>query len=199
MIELYTDVDDVALKWMEGFRAFITSKGISTNGAYPIQWDMSHWVNGPWKDLIREFNTSPAFGKLKPYRDAVDVLTQMKAKNFRITAITACSSSPEVHERRKQNLEKYFSGIFNDLITVDLGQSKYEILKKLTKGFWVEDRMENALDGLICGHTCFLMTRPHNLYQQHTDIVRVKSWNSILTRIDMQLESESQLEFTTEV
>lgn len=197
-MNLYTDIDDVCLKWMEVYRAFLTSKGVSTNGAFPIQWDMSHWVNGPWKDLIREFNSSPAFGKLKPYKDAIDILGKLKERNFRITAITACSANPEVHERRKQNLERYFENIFDDLITVDLGQSKHSILKSLPKGFWVEDRMENALDGLVCGHTCFLMTRPHNLYQQHNDIIRVKSWNSILTRINMQIENESQLEFATE-
>jgi hypothetical protein len=191
---LYTDIDDVCLKWMEGFRSFLISKDISINGSFPIQWDMSHWVNGPWKDLIREFNSSPAFGKLKPFKDAVDVLGQLKQNNFHITAITACSADPQVHERRWKNLEKHFDLIFDKLITVDLGQSKFEILKGLEPGYWVEDRMENALDGLICGHTCFLMTRPHNMYQQHSEIVRVKSWNGILTRINLRLEDEKQLE-----
>ena len=191
MLNLYTDVDDVLLKWTDGFKSFLKSKKITTNGEYPLQWDLSHWVNGPWKDLIKEFNNSEIFGQLEPYKDAVDVLAKIKNHGFKITAITACSNAPEILNIITKNLENHYGNIFENIHVIDIGHSKYDILNSLPGGFWVEDRIEGALDGVVSGHSCFILSRSHNVYLHHPNIIRVKSWAGVWSRIKMQLKKEN--------
>ena len=85
---LYTDVDDVLLQYFSSFKRYAAEHfGCSFNMAEPIQWDLSHWINGDWKAAIRSFNTSKFFGALEPFPDAVEAMRVLK-NDFKIIAIS---------------------------------------------------------------------------------------------------------------
>lgn len=181
MKTLLTDVDDVLLNYMDSYKRYVEHCGYSFRYEEPVQWDLTHWVDGPWKELIKEFNSSKYFSQLEPFPDAVRAIKELKYE-YKIIAISACSK--DSRHLRERNLKDVFGDAISDIHLVDLGISKYEILSSMPKSIWVEDRMEGAIDGMLCGHNTFLMNRSHNLYQEHPEVKKVDSWDEILKLIN---------------
>ena len=184
MKRIYTDVDEVLLRWLDSFRDYVLDRGLAVNGDYPIQWDLSHWIKGPWKPMIEEFNQSPMFGQLLPFTDAAEVIPLLHERGYEIVAISSCSDKKQAYRDRKRNLHKYFDDCIAHLVTLDLGQSKHDTLGNLPPGLWVEDRMEGALDGMVHGHRSLLIDRPHNKYQRHPKVKRVKCWYGVMAEAE---------------
>jgi FMN phosphatase YigB (HAD superfamily) len=177
---LLTDVDGVLLDWLSSFKEFIVAKGLQTRPGEPHDWKLEHWIRGATQrsitDLVIEFNETPAFGKLKPYGDALTYLKVFCSKGYKIVAITACSSEPQVAKARIDNLNNCFgSNIFTAIHCLDLGCGKADVLDLYPPSIWVEDRWEYAIAGANIGHRTFIIDRPHN---QGTDsrITRVQDW-----------------------
>jgi hypothetical protein len=175
---LYTDVDDVLFQYFRAFKIFASEQfGCTFKSEEPIQWDLTHWIDGPWKEAIRAFNVSDKFGQLEPFPDAVEAISELK-QHFKIVAISACEE--ESRDLRIKNLKDVFGDAISDVHLVGLGQSKFKILSDMPKGIWVEDRMEGALDGMVIGHDTYLMNRSHNMYQSHPEVKKVDSWKQLL-------------------
>ncbi|MES0134531.1 hypothetical protein NKJ88_06145 [Mesorhizobium sp. M0016] len=159
------DCDDVLLDWTGGFRDFLVSIGHTPTEPRPGDWSMGQWIGideAACFRLIETFNSSPAFGQLKPYDDALAMVNQLKDEGHTLTVLTSCSDDPDIVNRRAKNLHDCFGDAFPRLICLPLGQSKSQWLEVLRPGIWIEDNYKNALIGQTAGHKTFILRRAHN-------------------------------------
>lgn len=191
---ILTDVDDVCLNWLDGFKMYaarVLNKDIPDN---PQSWDMSGWLGvtpDESSQMIYDFNHGePEFGKLPPTANA-EKFVPLLAKHCDIVAITCCSTDSKAVALRKQNLESVFGkGIFQDIICQPLGTDKIDNLSVFLDRnvvAWVEDKHEAALHGHFMGYRSFLMEQSHNkLYRDqnpHGPLLHVKSWEDIALQV----------------
>ncbi|WP_181173126.1 hypothetical protein [Mesorhizobium sp. B2-4-1] len=159
------DCDDVLLDWVGGFRDFLVGIGHAPAEPRPRDWSMAEWIgieDAATLRLIEVFNSSPAFGQLKPYDDALEMVRQLKDEGHTLTVLTSCSDDPNIVDLRVKNLRDCFGDVFPRVICLPLGQSKSQWLEVLRPGIWIEDNYKNALIGQAAGHKTFILRRPHN-------------------------------------
>lgn len=174
------DVDDVLLHWTDGFRNYLKSKGIITTSKHPKEWDLTHWVGREALPFIEEFNHSEEFGKLEADLEAISSLQYLHGRGFPIHAITSCTDDKAAAVRRMTNLECHFGSIFEEVICLPLRGSKIDALRRYQRGsFWVEDKLENAIDGARVGHRALLIDKPHNQGGDHPQVTRCEGWGKI--------------------
>jgi hypothetical protein len=188
---ILTDVDDVCLNYIEGFRIFAERVLGRKILGLPDQWDMSNWLglNSEQEatDLVHQFNHGePEFGMLPPLAEAEKYIPQL-SKHCNIVAITCCSTDPTPVALRNKNLERVFGkGVFSEVICQPLGTRKVHnlsIFKDCNVIAWVEDKAEAAVDGASMGYRSFLMEQSHNKKYRdentNSPLVFVKSWKDI--------------------
>ena len=189
---ILTDIDDVVLDWYSGFKQFLV-KNTNIKPPYePHHYDLSinlkvdkHTAS----ELVNKFNASDEFYDLKPCRDAGRLLPMMTSE-YKFVAITCGSSKyfdlEKGHVRKAQNLEKYFPGVFSDIIVLPLTADKTETLKNFFPSVWVENSLDNAIKGINCNHRTFLVDYLYNRNYNNTDITRVKTWAEIFKTLEKE-------------
>lgn len=182
---ILTDVDGVLLDWFAGFRAYLVGLGIQVKSGDPDDWSMVGWAPLTSPEIqahIATFNSSPAFGQLKPYLGAVEVLRKLWSSGHDIVAITSCSSDPEVIKLREENLRRAFGPIFKEVICLPLMESKVPSLQRFPESIWVEDSLHGAKAGVEAGHWTFILDKPYNQIASLPRVSRVNSWYEIHER-----------------
>lgn len=183
------DCDDVLLDWVGGFRNYLVLSGFAPKTRTPNDWSMAEWLgisDAEVMRLIERFNSSPAFGELAAYEDALAVVQELKAEGHTLTVLTSCSDDPAIVQRRAQNLTLRFGDAFPRLICLPLGRSKLEWLEVLRPGIWVEDNYKNAMIGHTVGHRTFAMRRSHN--RRHEVAGDVITWADTLHEVRDHLQ-----------
>jgi len=165
------DCDDVLLNWLEGFKAHCSStleRYICPRG--PQEWVLDDWLGTDPQHtarLIKDFNSSRAFGDLPPVEGAEPAIASLYEGGARLHVVTSCSSDWFTVQMRKANLQKHFGDVFDSVICLDLGQSKEQILRAFNPPcIWVEDNLKNALIGVRAGHKTFMRQTSHNSRQR---------------------------------
>jgi FMN phosphatase YigB (HAD superfamily) len=184
---ILTDVDDVLLQWCQGFKTFVESHGFKVLEPHPKVWSMEQWVmrdNGQsigkeiTMQLVRRFNHSHEFGKLKPYRDAQKTLRDLKNKGYHVVAISSCTDCPEAVQKRKKNIEEYFLDMVDLVVCLPLGADKHQVLSEIkNRCIFVDDNPQNVVCAERIGHRGLLMHRPWNA--SFTEVSRIRSWNDV--------------------
>lgn len=173
---ILSDIDDVALNWLGGFREFLQRVNISVNTDHPLSWDLGKWVNHhSVKDLVEEFNSSPAFEKLDPVEGAVKYLTLL-SEEHEIVGITCCGI--QAMEARQRNLRHVFGDVFTELMCLPLDGDKTAALKKYPTSWWIEDKFENAVIGANVGHISLLFDKSYNRGTDSPLVTRVSGWQA---------------------
>lgn len=186
------DVDEVLLRWVDGFRRFLESRGYMFTTEYPSDWGMAGWIcdkSGRIEvitELVAAFNNSSGFSELEPYVDAQLALRRLKnITGCRIVAISSCSDDAVAKENRRVNIGRHFSGIVDDIVCLPLGSSKRETLAKFPPSVWIDDNIENVVDGALVGHIAFLLQRPwtdnHSTFP--VSVKRAKCWDEIISTV----------------
>jgi len=163
------DVDDVLLDYFEGFLPFMASRGHRV-GCKPNEV-FDPLMSDALPDLtheervagIKEFSRSPEFAYMPPAPGASEVLTWLRDSypGIKIIAITACGIEPDTRNRRIDNVTRYFN--VDDLITLPLGASKVDEMRKLPKGsVFVDDMFHHVKSAEECGLSPILFRRSHN-------------------------------------
>jgi len=180
-----TDVDDVLLDWlMGGFKPFVEQKlGKSLDPAGPNDWNMADWIGvspQAGRALVAEFNSSIAFGRIPPFKDALEALAAAHAAGRSIHAITACATDETTVARRKANLFDTFGDIFSSITCTNLGESKkphlHALQERLGAGIYVEDNHGHAMDSIEAGHVAFIIRRCHNRQIEQTCSEAALTW-----------------------
>ena len=190
---LLTDVDDVLLKWIDGFRAYLTKaqKGYRFASEYPTDWNMRQWIKDTSGSLlpdnvvlglIAQFNASAEFGNLTPYVDAVLSLSRIAQRGYHIIAISSCTDVPEAVKLRRNNIQRHFGTDISYILCLSLGYDKKEALSHFRSSLWIDDKPGNVIAGTECGHTSVLMRRPWN--RSALDMKTVSGWREVENLLD---------------
>jgi FMN phosphatase YigB (HAD superfamily) len=183
---ILTDVDGVLLDWEEGFSVWMEHHGHKPVEGYKYMYKIGERYGISKEEgnrLVRTFNESAAIGFLPPARDAQYYVKLLAEKHqYRFLAVTSLSTDPYAKELRERNLKKLFGDIFVDVICLDTGADKDEVLADLAKKYrgnwWIEDKPENVDAGIAAGFKGLLVEHGHNLtYSGQAQIVT--KWEEI--------------------
>jgi len=200
-----TDVDDVLLRWLDAFRAYLEKNGFDTDGEHPLSWNMASWIKGRTGQadpeinrLVLDFNHSSDFGHLIPCNGAQKALANIKRMGFHVVAISSCTDNAQAVELRKNNLRNCFGNSIDHVICLPLGSCKKTTLAKFPPSIWVDDNPENVLAGVEFGHHGFVMKRPWNGLNdmkddRFNDLPIFQDWKDVETYLMMQNCFESSL------
>ena len=188
-----TDIDGVVLNWLDSFYDYLeTYHGVVATTRKPDDFYAVGATVGLSEDEIFKhvtvFNdTCPDFCDLKPYPHALKNIQMLKDRGHKFVAITSASAAIKRRIARRDNLDRYFPGVFSDVHCLALREDKSEYLEAYPNSFWVEDLLSNAAKGVDAGHTTFLISHPYNRgkvpagYKKH--ITRVRGWGHIAKTI----------------
>ena len=133
--------------------------------------------------VIKTFNESAAIGFLPPLRDAQYFVKKLHEQHqYKFIAITSLSLDPYAKELRERNLKKLFGDAFIEVVCLDTGADKDEILAEYGatyKGnYWIEDKPENLNAGIDAGLEGILIEHGHNMdYTGNANVV--VNWQEI--------------------
>ena len=180
---ILVDCDGVLLDWEYAFDYWMKRHGYEkvNEGVY----EMNEAYNMPKREikrLIRMFNESASIRKLPPLRDAMKYVKKLHEEHgYIFHAITSLSNDQYAQHLRTKNLRELFGDTaFEKYVYLDTGADKDEALAeyKDTGCFWVEDKIENAEEGLKNGLNSILMAHGHNA-DYNGEAVRVQNWKEI--------------------
>lgn len=188
---ILTDIDGVCLDWEEGFLVWMQHMGHNLVDGYEYKYGVDARF-GLSKDitdqLVRQFNASAAIGFLPPLRDAQYYIKMLHEKHkYKFVAVTSLSLDPYAGKLRKRNLAKLFGkNTFEDVICLDTGADKDEVLINLTEKYqgcyWIEDKIVNAQLGADLGYDALLVEHGHNM-KAKGDFRIVKNWEDIYATV----------------
>jgi phosphoglycolate phosphatase-like HAD superfamily hydrolase len=179
---ILTDVDGVLLNWDKSFDKWMKEKKYKKHNnnfdnvaqRYKIKKEES-------RELVKTFNESSEIGFLEPFRDSVEYIKKLYKKGYKFHCITSLGRSLYSQKLRKINLENLFGSCFSKFIFLDVSERKNKILNSYKNSdlFWIEDKFENALDGLNVGLKPILMKHDYSNQIKHNKIMMVNSWKEI--------------------
>ena len=186
---ILTDCDGVLLDWEEGFTVWMSHHGHEPVDGFKLLYkigDRYGISNNEGHRMVKLFNESAAIGFLPPLRDAQYYVKLLAEKHgYRFLAVTSLSTDEYAKELRVRNLNKLFGDIFVDVICLDTGADKNEILADLSKkyagNFWIEDKPENVMAGVDVGFKGILIEHGHNMDFDGTFVA--KKWEDIYNLI----------------
>lgn len=181
---ILTDVDGVLFDWGYAFDAWMRRHGFTIDGELN-NYDMAvryGMAKTETKRFIRMFNESAWMRKLPPFRDAIKYVKKLHSDHgYVFHAITSQSDDQYAQHLRIKNLREMFGDtVFEKYVILDCGADKTEALREYegTGCYWVEDKVENADEGLDFGLDSILMTHPHNMNYSGS-ARQVSSWKEI--------------------
>ena len=183
---ILTDIDGVILDWEEGFSVWMEHQGFTKVEGYQYMYSIGDRYGIDLKQgsrLVKQFNESAAIGFLPPLRDAQYFVKKLHEQHgFKFLAITSLSLDPYAKQLRTRNLKKLMGDAFIDVICLDTGADKTEILieygKKYPGNYWIEDKPNNLQDGIDAGLKGILVEHGHNMdFTGNANVV--KNWEEI--------------------
>lgn len=183
---ILTDIDGVILDWEEGFSVWMEHQGFTKVEGYQYMYSIGDRYGIDLKQgsrLVKQFNESAAIGFLPPLRDAQYFVKKLHEQyGFKFLAITSLSLDPYAKQLRTRNLKKLMGNAFIDVICLDTGADKTEILieygKKYPGNYWIEDKPNNLQDGIDAGLEGILVEHGHNMdFTGNANVV--KNWEEI--------------------
>ena len=180
---ILTDCDGVLFDWEYAYGQWMKRHGyvVKEEGNYLM--DVKYGLErAEAKKLIRMFNESAWIRKLPPLRDAMKYVKKLHTDHgYVFHAITSLSNDQYAQHLRTKNLREMFGDtVFEKYVYLDTGADKDEVLDEYrgTGCWWVEDKPENADEGLSQGLNSILIDHEHNK-NYAGDAVRVRNWREI--------------------
>lgn len=195
---ILTDCDGVLLNWEYAFKVWMRNRGYEIKHPHlKTEYGIQHIYELEYDEkerLIHEFNASAAMGFLPPLRDAIEYVQKLhREEGYVFHCITSMSKDKHAQKLRKENLRKVFGKtVFEEFIFLDCGADKDEVLAEYKDSglIWVEDKLENAVEGKRQGLDSVLMEHSHNMirsnvprtdpiWDEAVDIPRFQKWKGI--------------------
>ena len=187
---ILTDCDGVVLDWEEGFSVWMEHHGHSKVEGAQYMYNIGDRYGiskEQGSQMVKVFNESAAIGFLPPLRDAQYFVKKLHEQHqYKFIAITSLSLDPYAKELRERNLKKLFGDAFIEVVCLDTGADKDEILAEYGaryKGnYWIEDKPENLNAGIDAGLKGILIEHGHNMdYTGNANVV--VNWQEIYNLI----------------
>ena len=187
---ILTDCDGVVLDWEEGFSVWMEHHGHSKVEGFQYMYNIGDRYGiskEQGSQMVKVFNESAAIGFLPPLRDAQYFVKKLHEQHqYKFIAITSLSLDPYAKELRERNLKKLFGDAFIEVVCLDTGADKDEILAeygaKYKGNYWIEDKPENLKAGIDAGLEGILIEHGHNMdYTGNANVV--VNWQEIYNLI----------------
>jgi len=180
---MMVDADGVMFNWDYAFNLWMEEHGFERVQGWQMLYEMSERYNiskDQAKKLIKMFNESANIGFLPPLRDAVQYITKMADEGWEFICITSLSTNKYAQKLRKKNIEKLFGeNTFIEVTCLSTGSDKDKALAKYAGSnmWWLEDKVENALEGEKVGLRPLVMEHGYNMNDD--SVRRVKNWKEV--------------------
>ena len=187
---ILTDCDGVILDWEEGFSVWMEHHGHEKVEGYQYLYNIGErygMSSEAGNKLVKQFNESAAIGFLPPLRDAQFFVKKLHEQHqYKFICITSLSLDPYARQLRMRNLKKLFGDAFLEVICLDTGADKDDILMeygtKYPGNYWIEDKPENVNWGIDAGLNGILVEHGHNMdYTGQANVVL--NWEEIYNLI----------------
>ena len=185
---ILTDCDGVILDWEYHFTKWMKLRGMVLWHENEYDIAKRYEIEKPQaKALVKMFNESAHVAFMKPLHDSVKYVRKLHEEHgFLFHCITSLSDDIHSHKLRQYNLENIFGkNIFERIICLPCGARKDKYLTEYynnTEAYWIEDKVENAEDGVDAGLKSILYGHPYNA-EYVGDIPRFCSWKEIYNHI----------------
>jgi FMN phosphatase YigB (HAD superfamily) len=179
---ILTDVDGVLLEWDKSFDNWMKEKKYKKlNNDFDNVAQRYGITKSESRELVKNFNESSEIGFLEPFKDSQVYVKKLSKKGYKFHCITSLGKNLYSQKLRKINLEKLFGDCFDKFIFLDVSERKDKVLEKYKNSglFWVEDKVENAMDGLSVGLKSILIKHNHSKNISSDRIILVNSWKEI--------------------
>ena len=184
---ILTDIDGVVLDWEEGFSVWMEHHGHSKVDGYQFMYTIGDRYGMTYEagsKMVKQFNESAAIGFLPPLRDAQFFVKKLHEQHqYKFICITSLSLDPYARQLRTRNLKKLMGDAFLDVVCLDTGADKDEILKeygaKYPGAYWIEDKVKNAVHGAEVGLQPLLMKHPHIKTENTEGIPKMSNWRMV--------------------
>ena len=187
---ILTDIDGVCLDWRKAFINWMHTKDMHVQDNTEHDYSIAKIFGiGPLEgeQLVREFNSSAAIGYLDAYLDSRYWIRMLNERHgIKFLAVTSLSRDYYARKAREDNLKRLFGDAFIDVICLDTGAPKYDCLKQLGESYggawWIEDKIENADDGVKLGYRSILMQQDWNS-NYSGDALKARNWEDVYQAI----------------
>ena len=193
--KILVDVDGVLLDWDTAFQKWMALEGfiVKEDGDKEYKTHL-RFVTNIQKDAIPEdkaewlvkiFNRSAWIGFLEPWKDSVEVLTELNHMGWKIYGCTSMGTDQYANALRKKNIETLMPDVFAQLEIIPFMQPKGNWLApwKGSGAVWVEDKWSNAIIGADMGIKTFLMKQSYNSKQDYQGVEKVDNWRQIYNKV----------------
>lgn len=177
------DIDGVILNYFEGIMDWALKRGERIGcephevTCYSMKEAFPERSENEIMDLVHAFNSSPEFGCLRPYEDALETISSLVSgyPEVKLVAITSAGASEVTRCLRLQNLEAI---PFSEVHVLPIGSSKREFFKLLPEGsLFVDDLPHHAIAADEEGLLSVLYRQPYNVSTDHPRAV--SSWQEL--------------------
>jgi len=183
---LLMDADGVLLNWNRGFNSWMKQRGFvqACSNDYSLSkcYDMSREEIGK---LVHEYNCSAAVSYLFPMPGAVFVVNKLREIGYEPHCITAFGGDMYSQLQRQKLLWDYFRIRSENVHILPLDATKRDILSrwKDSGAPWIEDKVENCLDGISLGLKGILIRADHTRDYISDKVFVADTWYQILEHI----------------
>jgi FMN phosphatase YigB (HAD superfamily) len=185
---ILTDCDGVLLDWEYGFDQWMDRhnyKILNQSNEYNVNVKYGISIEKAMR-LVKMFNESAQIRKLSPLRDAIKYVRKLHIDYGYVFHIISSLSDDEYsrHLRTKNLRELFGDTVFERYMYLDCGASKKQALSKYKNSncWWIEDNIQNAIDGKNLGLNSLIMSHNYN-FKQPKNIQRVQNWKEIYQKI----------------
>lgn len=191
---IVVDCDEILLDHLGGLREYVKKKyGIITPTEYPIEYGLEKWLNMNQDQVIailKEFNEQSAeFGMLNKITGA-DLVTSLRVAfpDAHMAVLTKSGTGGHGEVLRRVNIHHSFPNTFDEVIIVEMHESKHDALVELQSKYEVvcliDDYIANIETAIDLGIHGIMLSRPHNeQYKHRTDFFYTGSWGGILHNV----------------
>lgn len=188
---IVADCDGVLLNWEYAFDCWMNERGFFKGPKADLEYNIGGrygLTKEQGKKLVAEFNQSAAIGFLPALRDATWYVKRLHEEHgYVFDVVTSLSTDKHAAMLRERNLKKVFGeNTFRKIKCLPTGANKKGYLKKYYENsgyFWIEDKVENADDGLAVGMKSLLVEHGFNMYEENLSYPIVKNWKDIYDHI----------------
>lgn len=191
---LLSDVDGVAIDWLQGYINFNAEHGHYALHNQPSDFamrDIFPTLEKPW-ERIMEYQNSHHYTNLKAYDDTKQAYSKIHELGAKIIFISSCGTTDFIKKARIDTLNRELEGKFDDIIMLEIGASKLDVLKKFPSSVWIEDQMKFAIEGAIAGHRSFLRNMPYNKMDSHPKVNRLSAMNTLMKHFQKSRDLEKE-------
>lgn len=195
-MKLLLDADGVIFDYMGGFKVFAEKVyGVRATSDLPKTYNLECWMPDITQTQVREmihaFNHTKGSGfeNLKPLPGVLDFIKKMQEAGADMSIITKASRSGITAQMRLANIEALFPQAFQDVVLLDMSDSKAEAFSRFNRSVWVDDLPIHVEEGIEAGHESFLMAQLYNADARHLEGKRIDALDEV-SDIVLNLESE---------